>query len=420
LTLPAELTSASKADDSAVATAPTGPVEMSAADTVRATASTQALALPRGEAGVSARSTGGRTVSQLAIPVLGIGVAIALVLVASVRWDRWAGAAAVQTTDNATVRAETTKVSARVSGNVLRVAVKDYQKVRAGDLLLQIDPADYEAAVAQAEASVSAARAALDNLANQKALQKAIIAQAEAQQLAAAAREDLTRLERIRQEALDRGGLAGTKQRLEQATAEHQKAVADLAASEAASRAQSRQLDVLDGQEKVLKANLLAAEAALKTARLRLSYTRIVAPFDGIVGEQLVRDGDYVNVGTNLIAIVPLPNVYVIANYKETQLTHVQPGQLVEITVDMFPGETLRGRVVRLAPASGATFALLPPDNATGNFTKVVQRISVRIEFDARQPLLARLRPGMSVVTSIRVSARGNALTAKQGARGDG
>ncbi len=420
MTLPAELTSASKADDSAAATAPSRPAEMPVAHTVRATASTEAVAPPKDEAGASARSTGRRTVSQLAIPMLGIGIAIALVLVASVQWDGWAGAAAVQTTDNATVRAETTKVSARVSGNVLRVAVKDYQKVRKGDLLLQIDPADYEAAVAQAEASESAARAALNNLANQKSLQKAIIAQAEAQQLAAAAREDLTRLERIRQEALDRGGLAGAKQRLEQATAEHQKAVADLAASKAASRAQSRQLDVLDGQEKVLKANLMAAEAALKTARLRLGYTRIVAPYDGIVGEQLVRDGDYVNVGTNLVAIVPLPNVYVIANYKETQLTRVQPGQFVEIAVDMFPGETLRGRVVRLAPASGATFALLPPDNATGNFTKVVQRISVRIEFEAGQPLLARLRPGMSVVTSIRVSAGSNALTAKQGVRGDG
>lgn len=414
-----DLASAAKADASTAAAAPSSPIEEPAAEAARAIAP-QAPASTNDDAGASARSRRGQTFSQLSIPVLGIGIAVALVLVTSVRWDGWVGAAAVQTTDNATVRAETTKVGARVSGNVLRVAVKDYQKVRAGDLLLQIDPADYEAAVAQAEASVSAARAALDNLANQKALQKAIIAQAEAQQIAATAREHVTRLERIRQNALDRGGLAGTKQRLEQATAEHQKAVADLAASEAARRAQSRQLDVLDGQEKVLKANLLAAEAALKTAKLRLSYTRIVAPFDGIVGEQLVHEGDYVNVGTNLIAIVPLPNVHVIANYKETQLTHVQPGQLVEITVDMFPGETLRGRVVSLAPASGATFALLPPDNATGNFTKVVQRIPVRIEFEPGQPLLARLRPGMSVVASIRVSTSGNALTTKQDVRGDG
>jgi membrane fusion protein (multidrug efflux system) len=414
-----EFASASKVDASIAATAPPAPVGRPAAEAARAMAPAQAAEPAKGHAGTSAKSRTARTLAPLAIPSLGIGLALALVLMTSVRWDGWFGASAVQTTDNATVRAETTRLSARVSGNVLRVAVKDYQKVKAGDLLLQIDPADYEAAVAQAEASVSAARAALDNLENQKALQKAIIAQVEAQQLAAAAREHLTRLERIRQEALDRGGLAGTKQRLEQATAEHQKAVADLASSEAASRAQRRQLDVLDGQEKVLKANLLAAEAALNTAKLRLSYTRIVAPFDGIVGEQIVHDGDYVNVGTNLIAVVPLPSVYVIANYKETQLTHVQPGQPVEITVDMFPGETLRGRVVRLAPASGATFALLPPDNATGNFTKVVQRIPVRIEFEPGQPLLARLRPGMSVVTSVRVSAGGNVLTAKRDVRGD-
>jgi membrane fusion protein, multidrug efflux system len=218
--MPVDLASRAKADDSTAA-APAAPIEKPAAEAARVIAPAQAAASAKGDSS-SPKPTLDRTVSQLAIPLLGIGIAIALVLVTSVRWDGWLGAASVQTTDNATVRAETTKVSARVGGNVLRVAVKDFQKVRAGDLLLQIDPADYEAAVAQAEASVSAARAALDNLANQKALQRAIIAQAEAQQLAAAAREQLTRLERIRQEALDRGGLAGTKQRLEQATAEHQ------------------------------------------------------------------------------------------------------------------------------------------------------------------------------------------------------
>jgi len=414
-----ELASSSKVGDSSGATAPSAPAEMPAPASVHAVAPTQPAPPTNHDAGAS-KSPPERRFSRLAIPLFAIGVATALVLVTSVRWERWLGAAAVQTTDNATVRAETTRLGARVSGNVLRVAVKDYQHVKAGDLLLQIDPADYEAAVAQAEANVAAARAALDNLENQKALQNAFIAQAEAQQLAAVARERLTRLEQVRQEALDRGGLAGTKQKLEQATAEYQKAVADLKASEAAIRAQSRQLDVLDGQEKVLKANLLAADAALATAKLRLGYTRIVAPFDGVVGERLVHDGDYVNVGTNLIAVVPLPNVYVIANYKETQLTRVEPGQAVEITVDMFPGETLRGRVVRLSPASGATFALLPPDNATGNFTKVVQRIPVRIEFEPGQPLLARLRPGMSVVTSIRVSADAGTAAAKPGDRHGG
>jgi membrane fusion protein (multidrug efflux system) len=145
----------------------------------------------------------------------------------------------------------------------------------------------------------------------------------------------------------------------------------------------------------------------LTAAKLRLGYTKIIAPFDGVVGQRQVQAGDYVNIGSNLIAVVPLPNVYVIANYKETQLTRVRPGQPVDITVDTFSGEKLRGRVARVAPASGSQFALLPPDNATGNFTKVVQRVPVRIEFDKDQPLLDRLLPGMSVVTRIHTNEAG-------------
>jgi len=148
-----------------------------------------------------------------------------------------------------------------------------------------------------------------------------------------------------------------------------------------------------------------AAKATLAAAKLRLGYTKIVAPFDGVTGERQVQPGDYVNIGSNLINVVPLPNVYVMANYKETQLTRVRPGQPVEITIDSFPNEKLRGRVERIAPASGSQFALLPPDNATGNFTKVVQRVSVRIQLDKNQPLLERLLPGMSVVTNINTGA---------------
>lgn len=346
-----------------------------------------------------------RSLQRLIIPLSAISVVVTLVLVTSVRWNAWLGAAAVQTTDNAVVHAETTRLSARVGGNVRRIAVQDFQRVRSGDLLVEIEPADFDAAVAQAEANVAAARAALDNLENQKAQQRAGIAQAEAQRLSALARELETRQERERQRALLRGGLAGTRQRLEQATAVHDTARATLAESEAAIDAQRRQLDVLQGQQSLLSATLRAAQATLTAARLRLSYTRVVAPFDGVVGERQVQEGDYVDVGTNLIALVPLPNVHVIANYKETQLTHVTPGQPVEVTVDTFPGTVLHARVARLSPASGATFALLPPDNATGNFTKVVQRIPVRIELDHGQPLVERLRPGMSVVTRIRVTA---------------
>jgi membrane fusion protein, multidrug efflux system len=335
------------------------------------------------------------------IPLAAIAVVVTLVLVTADRWDAWVGAAGVQTTDNATVHAEMTTLSARVSGNVRRVAVQDFQRVKAGELLMEIEPADYDAVVAQAEANVAAAQADLDILENQKAYQRAVIVQAEAQRQSAIARELEARQERKRQEALLRGGLAGTKQKVEQATAAHDTASSVLAASEATIETQRRQLEVLMRQRDLLSAKLRGAQADLAAAQLHLDYTRIIAPFDGVVGERQVQEGDYVNVGTNLIAVVPLPNVYVVANYKETQLTHVTSGQPVEVTVDMFPGQVLRGRVARLSPASGATFALLPPDNATGNFTKVVQRIPVRIEFDPGQPLVEQLRPGMSVVTRI-------------------
>jgi membrane fusion protein (multidrug efflux system) len=269
---------------------------------------------------------------------------------------------------------------------------------------MEIDPAEYEAAVAQAEAGVAAVQAALDNLENQIALQHAVVEQAAAQRLSAIARERQMRQEEARQAELVRGGLAGTAQRLERATADHDTANATVTASAATVEAQRRQIDVLEGQRRQLRANLAAARATLTSANLRLGYTRIIAPFDGVVGERQVQEAGHVNVGTNLIAVVPLPDVYVTANYKETQLTRVAPGQRVDVAIDMFPGEVLRARVARLSPASGSTFALLPPDNATGNFTKVVQRIPVRIEFEPGQPLVERLRPGMSVVTSIRVT----------------
>jgi membrane fusion protein (multidrug efflux system) len=171
--------------------------------------------------------------------------------------------------------------------------------------------------------------------------------------------------------------------------------------------AQRHQLEVLSGTKKQRAADLLGAKAALAAARLRLGYTKIAAPFDGVVGERQVQPNDYVNVGSSLINVVPLPDVYVIANYKETQLTRVRPGQSVDVTVDSFPNEQLHGRVERVAPASGSQFALLPPDNATGNFTKVVQRIPVRIQLDKGQPLLERLLPGMSVVTRIHTDEAG-------------
>jgi len=344
--------------------------------------------------------------SRFAIPLFAVLVAFIFIALATLRWDAWVGNATTQTTNDAYIRAEMTRLSSRVAGEVLAVNANDFQRVKAGDLLIQIDPADYQAQVAQADAAVAAAQAALDNLSNQVELQYATIAQAEATLVSATAEEVQARQEQERQQSLSQTE-AGTRQKFEQATAAYAKAQADVRASRAVIAAQKHQMEVLAGTKKQRAADVLGAQAALAAAKLKLGYTKIVAPFDGVVGERQVQPGDYVNVGSNLINVVPLPNVYVIANYKETQLTRVRPGQGVDITVDSFPDEKLKGRVERISPASGSQFALLPPDNATGNFTKVVQRVPVRIIIDKNQPLLERLLPGMSVVTHIHTGDAG-------------
>jgi len=345
-------------------------------------------------------------VGRLALPLFAVLVALGFIALATLRWDEWVGSAVIQTTNDAYVRAELTRLSSRVAGEVITVGVKDFQHVKAGDLLVQIDPADYQAQVAQAEAGVAGAQAAFDNLANQVELQYATIAQGEAQLVSAQAQELEARQEQERQQSLAQTE-AGTRQKLEQATAAYARAQADVKASRALIAAERHQLEVLSGTKKQRAADIEAAKATLAAARLRLGYTKIIAPFDGVVGERQVQPGDYVNIGSNLINVVPLPDVYVIANYKETQLTRVRPGQSVEVTVDSFPNERLHGRVQRIAPASGSQFALLPPDNATGNFTKVVQRVPVRIALDKGQPLLERLLPGMSVETRIHTDEAG-------------
>lgn len=339
------------------------------------------------------------------LPLTAVTVVAAFIALAIVRWDHWIGSAVVQSTNDATVRAELTGLAARVTGNVVEVAVQDYQQVRKGDLLMRIDPADYEVAVAQGEAGVAGSLAALKNLDNQVALQKAVILQAEAQLASTQARAVQAGQERERQYNLLQSTY-GTRQRVEQVEADLASAKAAEQAAAAAVLAQKEQLNVLDGTRAQRDAELRTAQANLAGSKLRLGYTRISAPFDGIVGQRQVQPGDYVTVGGSLISVVPLPRVYVIANYKETQLTNVSAGQPVSLTVDTFPGAKLSGRVERLSPASGSQFALLPPDNATGNFTKVVQRIPVRIALDPDQELVERLRPGMSVVTNIHTDGK--------------
>lgn len=338
--------------------------------------------------------------ARLLVPLFILAIVAVLIGVAIGGWEKRMGQAAIQVTDDAYIRAEITRLSSQVAGQVQRIEISDFQQVKAGDVLVQIDPRDFKTQVAQAEATVNAARAALLNLENQIALQRATISQVEAQQVAATARELQSRQERERQEALLRTTF-GTQQKVEQVVAQHEAAQADLKASAAAVQVQRRQLDVLSGNREQRAAEVAADEALLEAAKLRLSYTWIVAPTDGVVSERQVQRGDYVTIGSSLISVVPLPDVYIVANYKETQLTRVLPGQHVDISVDTFPGETFRGHVERISPASGSQFSLLPPDNATGNFTKVVQRIPVRIRLDVDDVARAKLRPGMSVTSRI-------------------
>jgi membrane fusion protein (multidrug efflux system) len=347
-----------------------------------------------------------RSYLRFLAPAFVLLVVVALITLAANRWNAWTGQAAIQSTDDAYVSADVTRLSTRISGQVSSVAVDDFQSVKAGDLLIQIDPADYQAQVDLAGATLAASQAVLQILGDQIERQYAVIAQAEATLRSTEALETEARQEQERQQALSQTD-AGTRQRLEQATAAYSKAQADTRASQAAVAEQHHQLEVLQGTKKQRAADVEGAKATLAAASLKLGYTRILAPFDGVVSERQVQRGDYVTIGRNFINIVPLPNVYVIANYKETQLTRIRPGQPVDIAVDSFPDRPLRGHVERISPASGSQFALLPPDNATGNFTKVVQRIPVRIAFDEHQPLLAQLLPGMSVVTRIHVDGGG-------------
>lgn len=397
------------------------------------------------------------------VPVLLVLLLAAVLLVViTSNWNAWIGSKGSQKTDDAYLRADITPLSTRLSGTVKEVAVEDYQRVKAGDLLVQLKDDDYRAQVEQSEAAVQAAQAGLENNARQKALQESRIAQAQAgveaaqadiaqadaniaamraeitntQATVEAAKADVvrTQLERERQQALVQSASA-TRQKLEQVTADEQRFAAqldsrkaDLAKTQAllllrlaqaqqsraglAGRqseleAQRRQRGVLDAQQAQLNADLRAKEAAVTVARTNLEYTRIVAPTDGVVGERKVRIGQLVSPGTQVISLVD-NDVWVQANYKETQLTNVGKGDWAVITVDTFPGLRLKGHVIEISPASGSQFALLPPDNASGNYTKIVQRIPVKIVIEHDQREMDRLRPGMSVIVEINASGKKN------------
>ena len=330
-------------------------------------------------------------------------VAVGIIFVVSTNWTRWEGGAGWQRTNDAYLQADLTPISAKVAGYVRELPIQDYQRVHKGQVLAQLVDDDYRAAVAQAEAAVASALAQAQTLRAQHELQLANIEAARAVVGSTSAARAQNERDLARQGLLLQSGSSSTEASEKLATV-HAQIEAQLAQNQAQARAAERQLAVLEAQLAQSEATIAAQRAALDVARLNLGYTSITATQDGVIGARLVKPGQLVGVGSQITTLTPLPILWVIANYKETQLTHMAVGQKAELRVDTFPGHTLRGHLLAFAPASGAEFALLPPDNATGNFTKVVQRIAVKIAIDDADGLADRLVPGMSV--EARVDAR--------------
>ena len=350
----------------------------------------------------AAREQPGRRswLTAIAVPLVLLIMAVATIDIFFVDWNGWVGDRTNQFTDDAYLQADVTPISARVSGYVRRVAVQDYQHVTAGQLLDEIVDDDYLAQLHQAEANLAASQAAIDSTRAQRDLQLSVIQQAQAQ-----AERDKLQLSNDQTDMKRYADLTSSGAVTRQtADTQHAKVSQDQAVlrdDDARISAAQKQIGVFDAQTVQQQADVDARRAAVDLSKITLGYTRISAPASGEVGQRQAQAGQYVNVGSQLITLVPLPDVWVIANYKETQLTRVRVGQRADITVDTFPGQTLHGRVDTVSPASGAEFSLLPPDNATGNFTKIVQRIAVKITIDRPNPLQDLLRPGMSVEATI-------------------
>jgi membrane fusion protein (multidrug efflux system) len=327
--------------------------------------------------------------------ILGGGVLLCAVVAISVDFLLVASGRK-QWTNDAYVTADFSVVAPKVGGLIDRVGVEDNEYVRAGQEVAHIEDSDYIVAVDEAEAALAAARAKVDNLTSSIARHEPVIAQQEAIVRADTAAVRFARANATRYHNLSMGG-AGTVEQQQQSTSQLEQASASRDRDLSATSAVKHELPILEAQRREAIADVKRAEASLRQAKLNLSYTHILAPVDGVVGQRSARVGNFVNPGTSLLAVVPLQKAYVIANFQETQLTHVERGQHARINVDTFPGEPIRGTVDSLAPASGIAFSPIPPDNATGNFTKVVQRIPLKIRLDPGQPLVQRLRVGMSV-----------------------
>jgi membrane fusion protein, multidrug efflux system len=331
-------------------------------------------------------------------------------------WDYWTVGQYLVSTDDAYVKADSTTIAPKVSGYLREVLVGDNEPVKTGEVLARIDERDFKVALDQAKSDVAAANAAIASKQAQLGVQQAVIDAAQA-----TIEVDKATVTFAAQENKRYGDLAATGYGSVQNA---QQAQSRIAGAQAAVQRDTANLASALKQVDLLKAEIAQANAALgraiatqNQAELNLGYTTIVAPIDGIVGNRTLRVGQYVQAGTQLMSVVPVAGAYVVANFKETQLTDVREGQAVDIAVDMFPGQLVHGHVDSIAPASGQEFALLPPDNATGNFTKVVQRIPVKIALDRNSEPSIELRPGMSVIPTIETKSQARIRVAAAASR---
>jgi membrane fusion protein, multidrug efflux system len=341
--------------------------------------------------------------SRRLVPTLGIAV---LLIAAAAAYGSyyWVVGRFLESTDDAYVQADSTIIAPKVSGYLSEVLVEDNQLVKAAQPLAKIDDRDYVASLDQAKADVATAQADIDNVTATLHQQQAIIAQARATVAVDQANLTYAEQENTRYGTLANQGSASVEM-AQQAASRRDTARATLTRDTAAVAAAEQQVAILQAQLAKTKAALQHYEAVQEQAQLNLSYTNIIAPIDGVVGNRSLRVGEYVQAGTQLMAVVPLAAVYVVANFEETQLAGIRKGAPVRIVVDTYSKATVKGHVDSIAPASGQEFALLPPDNATGNFTKIVQRIPVKIAIDPNDPLRGELRPGMSVTATVDTKA---------------
>ncbi len=330
-----------------------------------------------------------------------LGAALCVGLVAA--WyghEWWTVGRFIESTDDAYVGGDVTVIAPKVGGFIAEVAVTDNQAVHAGDLLVKLDDRDYRAALAKAEAAVAGQQATLANLEATRRLQQALIAEAQAGIAASdaeilRARDDQVRLRQLQANA------AVSVQAAQKGDAVYKEALAAGDKARAGFDAAERQLEVIDTEKRQTEAALAGAVADRETAQLNLGYTELRAPIDGTVGNRSAHAGAFATIGAQLLSLVPARGLWVDANFKENQLARMRPGEPVAIAADVLPGDVFHGHVASLAPATGAQFSVLPAENATGNFTKIVQRVPVRILLDGSASELGRLRPGLSVTAAV-------------------